>query len=138
MTCTRSAARTSSTLTRCVGWQGSLLRYLDGAPDADDSGAGAGEGLRLLGSRPTGAAWLLDQLWSRLGFDAAITQAISGRRLDPGVERVLFALVANRAIAPWSKLAALELGPRSPQLSDCGPRRTGTRSGTRADPVLSR
>jgi len=35
---------------------GSLLRYLDGAPDADDSGAGAGEGLRLLGSRPMGAA----------------------------------------------------------------------------------
>ena len=87
---------------------GSLLRYLDGAPDAADAGVGvgAGEGLRLLGSAPMGAAWLLDQLWSRLGFDAAITQAISGRRLDPGVERVLFALVAHRALDPGSKLAA--------------------------------
>jgi hypothetical protein len=31
---------------------------------------------------------------------------LTGRRLDPGAERVLFALVANRALAPSSKLAA--------------------------------
>jgi transposase len=66
------------------------------------------DGLRLLGSRPMGAGWLLDGLWSRLGFAEAIGTAIAGRRVDPGVERVLFALVANRAIAPCSKLAALE------------------------------
>lgn len=98
---------------------GSLLRYLDGSPDAADAGVGAGEGLRLLGSAPMGAAWLLDQLWSRLGFDAAITAAISGRRLDPGVERVLFALVVNRAIAPCSKLAALEWAAHDVALPGC-------------------
>ena len=31
---------------------------------------------------------------------------LKGRRLDQGAERVLFALVANRALAPSSKLAA--------------------------------
>ncbi|HSK32983.1 MAG TPA: IS1634 family transposase [Propionicimonas sp.] len=45
---------------------------------------------------------------SGLGVPAAIGKACEGRRLDPGVERVLFTLVANRALAPASKLAALE------------------------------
>src|SRR5437762_3364443 len=31
---------------------------------------------------------------------------LTGRRLDPSAERVLFALTANRALAPSSKLAA--------------------------------
>jgi hypothetical protein len=31
---------------------------------------------------------------------------LKGRRLDPNAERVLFALVANRTLAPSSKLAA--------------------------------
>jgi hypothetical protein len=31
---------------------------------------------------------------------------LKGRRLDPSAERVLFALIANRALAPSSKLAA--------------------------------
>lgn len=33
-------------------------------------------------------------------------ELIAGRQLDPRVERVLFALVANRALEPVSKLAA--------------------------------
>jgi len=88
---------------------GSIIKYLDGRPDATEQvGDDSGEGLRLLASRPMGAAWLLDRLWSDLGFGAAIGKAIAGRRLDPKVERVLFALVANRAINPGSKRAALE------------------------------
>jgi hypothetical protein len=89
---------------------GSIVKYLDGRPDAAEQlgGDAGGEGLRLLASRPMGSAWLLDHLWSELGFGAAIGKAISGRRLDPVIERVLFALVANRAINPCSKRAALE------------------------------
>jgi len=90
---------------------GSIITYLDGRPDALDQvgtvGAEDAGGLRLLASRPMGAAWLLDHLWSELGFGAAIGTAISGRRLDRRVERVLFALVANRAINPGSKRAVL-------------------------------
>jgi len=87
---------------------GSILRYL-GEPAAPEGAGGPDvEGLPLLGSRPMGAAWLLDHLWASLGFPTAIGKAVSGRRLDPRVERVLFALVANWAINPVSKLAALE------------------------------
>jgi hypothetical protein len=49
---------------------------------------------------------VLDQLWRRLGLDAEIRGQLAGRKLDPRVERVLFALVANRALAASSKLAA--------------------------------
>lgn len=44
-------------------------------------------------------------MWSRLRFGAAIGKAIAGERLDRGVERVLFALVANRAITECVKFA---------------------------------
>jgi hypothetical protein len=42
----------------------------------------------------------------RLGIGAAMKRLLAGRRLDPCAERVLFALVASRALAPSSKLAA--------------------------------
>jgi hypothetical protein len=57
-------------------------------------------------SRPLGGVWALDGLWRRLGVDQTMRRLLSGRRLDPGAERVLFGLVANRALAPSSKLAA--------------------------------
>jgi len=68
--------------------------------------ATAGDGLSFVDSRPMGGAWVLDQLWRRLGIDTTLTKLLAGRRLDPGAERVLFALVANRALEPLSKLAA--------------------------------
>ena len=57
-------------------------------------------------SRPLGGTWALDALWSRLGIGPAMRKLLTGRRLDASAERVLFALVANRALAPSSKLAA--------------------------------
>jgi hypothetical protein len=49
----------------------------------------------------------LDRLWERLGIGAALRQVAAGRRYDSvAVERVLFALVAQRALEPGSKLAA--------------------------------
>jgi hypothetical protein len=63
-------------------------------------------GLEFVESRPLGGAWLLDGLWHRLGIDTLLRRLAAGTRRDPMVERVLFALVANRALAPSSKLAA--------------------------------
>jgi Transposase DDE domain len=63
-------------------------------------------GLEFVESRPLGGAWLLDRLWHRLGIDTLLRRLATGTRRDPVVERVLFALVANRALAPSSKLAA--------------------------------
>ncbi|MEZ5223340.1 MAG: IS1634 family transposase [Ilumatobacteraceae bacterium] len=51
---------------------------------------------------------LLDGLWRQLGVDTALATVLGGRRFTTDVERVLFALVANRAIVPASKLAAAE------------------------------
>jgi hypothetical protein len=63
-------------------------------------------GLEFTESRPLGGVWLLDRLWHRLGIDTLLRRLAAGTRRDPVVERVLFALVANQALAPSSKLAA--------------------------------
>ncbi len=89
---------------------GSINRYL-GEPDAvvgPDVGEQAGDALAVVESRPAGTAWLLDGLWRQLGVDTALRKVLGGRRFSTDVERVLFALVANRAIDPMSKLATAE------------------------------
>ena len=69
--------------------------------------ATARTGWEFVSSVPLGGAYVLDGLWRRLGIDAVIRGCAAGRRLDgPALERTLFALVANRALAPSSKLAA--------------------------------
>ena len=84
---------------------GSLQRWLDpGAPPRPAAGAGAG--LRFVESRPIGGAWTLDGLWRVLGIDRTLARLLEGRRLDPRAERVIFAMVSNRALEPLSKLAA--------------------------------
>jgi hypothetical protein len=72
----------------------------------DPGRARPAEGLEFAESRPLGGTWALDALWERLGIGPAVRGLLKGRRLDPQAERVLFALTANRALAPSSKLAA--------------------------------
>ncbi len=85
----------------------SLSRLVD-APALPTAGTSATDaGLSFAESRPLGGAWVLDGLWSRLGIGAAVTKLLGRSRRDAQLtERVLFALVANRALAPSSKLAA--------------------------------
>ena len=87
----------------------SITRFTDG--DAA-LGEAAGEELEVLESRPLGGAFVLDALWRRLGVADAIAAVVGARRFATDVERVLFALVANRALAPCSKLAAAEWAGR--------------------------
>ena len=70
--------------------------------------ATAPEDLAFVRSVPLGGAWALDGLWRRLGIDRAIERLLGERRLDPRAERLVFALVANRALAPGSKLSCCE------------------------------
>jgi hypothetical protein len=72
----------------------------------DPGRARPAEGLEFTESRPLGGTHALDALWERLGIGPAARGLLKGRRLDPSAERVLFALAANRALAPSSKLAA--------------------------------
>lgn len=53
------------------------------------------EGLRLISSRPAGAAWLLHGLWTTLDVDTALHKVLGGRRFTTDVKRVLVALVAG-------------------------------------------
>src|SRR5437867_3789798 len=75
-------------------------------------------------SRPYGGAYVLDQLWQRLGIGkilAGLTSSGRGRPRDAvAAERVLFGLVANRALAPSSKLAASEWMSRDVHVDGLG------------------
>jgi hypothetical protein len=80
----------------------SISRFLEQAVTA-----ARGAEVEVLDSRRLGETWVLDRLWQRLGIAAALRHVAEGRRLDGEVaERVIFALVAQRALEPGSKLAA--------------------------------
>ncbi len=86
----------------------SISRYLGEPAGADDVREAVGDALTVTDARPLGAVWLLDGLWRQLGVDTALRQVLGGRRFTTDVERVLFALGANRAVDPRSKLSAAE------------------------------
>jgi len=82
----------------------SISRFLE--PEQAVAAAAAGE-VEVLDSRRMGGAWVLGQLWERLEIGRAIRRVAAGRRIDgEATERVIFALVAQRALEPGSKLAA--------------------------------
>jgi hypothetical protein len=84
----------------------SISRFL--TPEQATAAAQGAE-VEVVDSRPLGGAWSLDRVWERLGIGAAIRRVATGRRLDgEAVERVVFALVAQRALKPGSKLAATD------------------------------
>jgi Transposase DDE domain len=70
-------------------------------------------GLAYAGSVAFGGTYLLDQLWQQLGIGQVMTAMLGRTRRDAGTERVLFALVANRALDPSSKLAAAHWAGRA-------------------------
>jgi uncharacterized protein (DUF2164 family) len=101
----------------------SINRYLGPEQElASKAAAGEAAPLAFVSSRRLGGAWALDGLWRRLGIDAVLL-GLLGKR-DPLVERVVFALFANRALEPSSKLAATRwVGERAwapglPEVSD--------------------
>jgi Transposase DDE domain len=95
----------------------SITRFLE--PEQALAATAPGE-LRFLASRPMGGGWVLDRLWRRLGIDRALRAVAATRRVTPAVERLIFCLVANRALAPRSKLAALEWAQNDTWLPDVG------------------
>jgi Transposase DDE domain len=95
----------------------SISRFLE---PGEALAAIAPEELRFIESRPMGGAWVLDELWRRLGVGQALARVAARRRVTPVVERLIFALVANRALAPMSKLAALEWAQQDSWLPGVG------------------
>ena len=85
----------------------SITRFTDGDAGGQPLPGAPGE-FEVIGSRPVGGAWLLDRLWRTLGIGEALGKVLGQRRFSTDVERVIFALVANRALNPASKLSAAE------------------------------
>ncbi len=65
-------------------------------------------GLKFISSQPAGGTLLLKGLWKRLGIDTCLAQALTDRGFKAPIADALFAMVANRALAPCSKLAVEE------------------------------
>ena len=95
----------------------SISRFL--TPE-EAAAAASGADAEIVDSRPMGGAWTLDQVWERLGIGASIGRAAAGRRVDAtAVERVVFALVAQRALQPGSKLAATDWVAKRVAVTGC-------------------
>lgn len=95
--------RLAASITRHFGGDGAEL------PAGAEAGQAVGTApMEVTDSRPVGTSHLLDALWQRLEIGRAIREAADGRRFTVNMERVLFALTANRAIEPMSKLSAAE------------------------------
>ena len=75
--------------------------------DRSDVGDHPGE-LSVERSRPLGGAYVLAALWDRLGIAEQLRTLLRERGFAVDIERVLFALVANRCLEPSSKLACTE------------------------------
>lgn len=84
----------------------SLSRFLGPADRAEVEAQleGLGDDLSADPPQSYGGAYLLDAIWKRLELDETIGALLKGRDFEVDVERLLFALVANRALAPKSKL----------------------------------
>jgi hypothetical protein len=82
----------------------SLTRWLP--PDQAAAGQASDDAaLRVVDSRTCGAAWAVSELWRELEVGQAIDRALGKRGFRTPIERAIFALVANRCLAPSSKLA---------------------------------
>jgi len=63
---------------------------------------------RVMDAWPYGGVYVLEQLWARLSIPDIIREQIRSSKLTFDVERALFAMVANRLLAPCSKLYCWE------------------------------
>jgi transposase len=89
-------------LTRLVG---SIARFLEkhdlaSLPlvESDDAP------FEFVGAKQLGGPWLLDGLWERLGIRKTLEKLLLERNYSTPVERMIFAMTANRALNPSSKL----------------------------------
>src|SRR3990172_4020896 len=84
----------------------SLSRYLpsDEVVAPHESGV-ASEVLEFVAAKRLGPAWLLDGVWGAWGLHEVFERLLGERSFRTPIERLLFAMVAQRAIDPGSKLA---------------------------------
>lgn len=84
----------------------SLSRFLDASDKTAIQASldGFGSDLRVEHSARMGGTYALDSIWSRLEINSTLIDLLKERSFDIDIERLVFAMVANRALAPRSKL----------------------------------
>jgi DDE family transposase len=95
----------------------SISRFLE--PEAALA-AGAPAGFDFLEARELGRPHVVQALWSELGIGRALARVAGSRRYRREVEREVFAMVAQRTIAPASKLEATRWATREVVLLGVG------------------
>jgi hypothetical protein len=87
-----------------------LVRSMDRFLNAEERAvvqprlAGIGPELVMERSLRFGGSYVLDALWKRLELDRVLKRMLADRDYGVDIERMIFALVANRALDPRSKL----------------------------------
>ena len=84
----------------------SISRFLS-PEDAQEVREALGEDwpFEFLGARQFGSVWFLDELWKKLGIGSVLKKMLSNREYRLPMERLIFAMTANRCLAPGSKLS---------------------------------
>lgn len=81
----------------------SLSRFLD--PEDVIELEHDSEDLKFTSSKAAGGAYLLKALWKKLNIDQCLDKMLSRRSFEAPVKEAIFAMIANRALSPSSKLA---------------------------------
>ena len=61
--------------------------------------------LKFTSSKAAGGAYLMRALWKKLNIDQCLDKMLSERSFEAPVKEAIFAMIANRALSPSSKLA---------------------------------
>lgn len=88
----------------------SILRVVssdEAPPGRAASATGTGD-IRLRDSWPYGGVYVLEHLWKELGIADILRRCARTDETEQPFERALFAMVANRALEPYSKLYCFE------------------------------
>ncbi|MDC3424427.1 hypothetical protein NC797_07885 [Aquibacillus sp. 3ASR75-11] len=59
-----------------------------------------------------GDAWILNQIWTKLGLDEIIQKLLKDMNHQTEIERFIFAMVSNRSLIPTSHRANRRLDSR--------------------------
>ena len=82
---------------------GSIQRFI--GAEAPSAGAVYGSDLVIESTRALGGSWFLNQYWQRLTIGQSFKRLLEARGYEIPIERAIFAMVANRALDPSSKLS---------------------------------
>jgi len=85
----------------------SISRFLpaEDAFETQVSVQNRGRKLKWITCRSYGGVYLLDAFWRRLNFDNILEKRLSSRSFATPIVRAVFSMIANRCLAPSSKLA---------------------------------